>query len=81
MPINVYFRFIGTTCQQSVYGPYDPFLASSLAQVQQAVAAGGHHTIAGVTDPRIQVILKLCLFIDSKKPYTIFILRQLQVVD
>jgi len=30
-------------------------LATSLAQVQQAAAAGGHHAIGGVTDPRIQV--------------------------
>lgn len=45
--------FIGATCR-SVYGPYDPFLATSLAQVQQAVAVGGHHQVTGISDPRIQ---------------------------
>ena len=50
------FSFVGTTCR-SVYGPYDPFLASSLAQVQQAVAAGNQHALAGVNDPRLQVQL------------------------
>ncbi len=47
---------MGTTCR-SVYGPYDPFLATSLAQVQQAVAAGNHPgAVQGVNDPRLQVI-------------------------
>jgi len=51
---------IGASCR-SIYGPFDPFLASSLAQVQQAIAAASQHQISGVTDPRIQVFERLYL--------------------
>ena len=42
---------------RSIYSPYDPFLATSLAQVQAnglaaAAAAAGNHGL----DPRLQVI-------------------------
>ena len=46
-PMNFVYR--------SVYGPYDPFLATSLAQVQAAAAAAGNPAVTGVTDPRLQV--------------------------
>jgi hypothetical protein len=54
--------FVGTTCR-GVYGPYDPFLATSL--VQQAVAAGNIAGVAaaGVTDPRLQVKTVLINFV------------------
>jgi len=41
----------------SVYNPYDPFLATSLAQLQAAAvanAAGNHAGSPGMTDPRLQ---------------------------
>ena len=43
---------------RSVYNPYDPFLATSLAQLQAAAvanAAGNHAGSPGMTDPRLQV--------------------------
>ena len=43
---------------RSVYNPYDPFLATSLAQIQAAAAAnvaGNHGGSPGMTDPRLQV--------------------------
>ena len=43
---------------RSVYNPYDPFLATSLAQLQAAAvanAAGNHGGSPGMTDPRLQV--------------------------
>jgi hypothetical protein len=49
------FSFMGATCR-SLYGPYDQFLATSLAQLQQSLAAGAHPTLSpGVADPRLQV--------------------------
>ena len=42
---------------RSVYNPYDPFLATSLAQLQAAALsnAAGNHGSPGMTDPRLQV--------------------------
>ena len=43
---------------RSVYNPYDPFLATSLAQLQAAAianAANNHGGSPGMTDPRLQV--------------------------
>ena len=50
--ISIFFGFF-----RSIYSPYDPFLATSLAQVQAnglaaAAAAAGNHGL----DPRLQVI-------------------------
>ena len=52
---------------RSVYSPYDPFLATSLAQLQAAAvanAAGNHAGSPGMTDHRLQVSILPRLFYD-----------------
>lgn len=56
--INQLIYFISLENRRSVYSPYDPFLATSLAQLQAAAvanAAGNHGGSPGMTDPRLQV--------------------------
>ena len=57
-----HLRLIVTFIYQfrSVYNPYDPFLATSLAQLQAAAvanAASNHGGSPAMTDPRLQVRL------------------------